>query len=243
MLTRRDLGTLCFFGLATALHARAAAALRPFGPRWIADLDALGREVKGQSLGQVEWMAKVEELLGRVDVDDFLRLIDFDAILKKGEAYGGKGAKSLAVEFPERDGIPDRTVFGRQIFAVKKGRSVVPHGHDNMATAFLVIKGEFRGRLYERLEDGPKHLILRPSIDRAFARGSTSSISDKKDNVHWFEATTDSAYIFNIHVTGVTPQHPRPTGRVYVDPAGEALEGGRIRARIINHAEADRLYG
>ena len=34
-----------------------------------------------------------------------------------------------------------------------------------------------------------------------------------------------------------------PTGRVYVDPNGEKLEGGTIRARLIEHDEADKLYG
>ena len=36
---------------------------------------------------------------------------------------------------------------------------------------------------------------------------------------------------------------PGKTGRVYIDPNGEKIAGGRIKARKIDHKEADRLYG
>jgi hypothetical protein len=61
-----------------------------------------------------------------------------------------------------------------------------------------------------------------------------------KDNVHWFKAKTDGAFIFNIHVLSVKPGR---TGRVYIDPAGEKISGERLRCRKINHVEADTLYG
>jgi hypothetical protein len=44
-------------------------------------------------------------------------------------------------------------------------------------------------------------------------------------------------------VLGVSPGLKKRTGRVYVDPEGEKIEGGNIRGRIIDEAEADRLYG
>ena len=85
--------------------------------------------------------------------------------------------------------------------------------------------------------------IIAPTIDTEFGPGGTSSVSDVKDNIHWFEALSDSAFVFNIHVTGVSPEKKAPSSRVYVDPNGEKIEGGRIRARLIDHEEADKLYG
>lgn len=121
---------------------------------------------------------------------------------------------------------------------------MVPHGHDNMATAFLILKGDFRGRLFDRLEDPDNdHMIIKPTVDRKFALGEASTISDEKDNVHWFQAETEGSYIFNIHVMNVTPDFPRPTGRVYVDPNGEELSDGRIRARKVGSDEIYKLYG
>jgi hypothetical protein len=63
-----------------------------------------------------------------------------------------------------------------------------------------------------------------------------------KDNVHWFEALTDSAFVFNIHVNGLKT-NPKSPGRVYIDPNGEKLEDGKIRARVIDHDETTKLYG
>jgi len=239
--TRRDfaLGALASFALFKSLPAEA---LRRVSGHWLGELDALSREVQKQKLPQLEWQAKVEDLFSKVPLDDFLRYIDFESLEKKGMEFNGKGAKSLRIDFPKAEGVPSSLVFGRQLFALKKGRSVVPHGHNNMATAFLILKGKLRGRHYERHADEPKHLIISPTMDKEFGPGGAATISELKDNIHWFEALSDSAFIFNIHVVGVTPGK-RGAGRVYVDPNGEKIEGGKLRARIIEEDEADKLYG
>ena len=48
--------------------------------------------------------------------------------------------------------------------------------------------------------------------------------------------------MFNIHVNGL-PGNPKSPGRVYIDPNGEKIEGGKIRARLIDHDESNKLYG
>ena len=138
------------------------------------------------------------------------------------------GALSLRFKFPEVEGVPKNLVYGRQIFALKKDRSVVPHGHNNMATAFLILKGDLRGRHYDRLKDEPDHYIIRPTVDRTFAPGECSTVSDYKDNVHWFKAITEPAFIFNLHVLQVNPDNREPTGRLYLDPEGEKLADGLV---------------
>ncbi|MDE2508567.1 MAG: hypothetical protein KGM43_15255, partial [Planctomycetota bacterium] len=153
------------------------------------------------------------------------------------------GAKSLPVDFKNVSGLQTNLVFGRQIFAMKRGRSVVPHGHDNMSTGFLVLNGTLRGRHFDRLEDNKDHYIVRPTIDRSFKPGECSSISDHKDNVHWFTAESEYAFIFNIHVIGTDPGHVKKPGRVYVDPLGEKLAGGLYKAPKITYGRANELYG
>ena len=190
----------------------------------------------------MEWQKKVEELYSKVDLADFLKMIDFEAMKKKLDAFNGKGAMSLGVNFAKVEGVPTKFIFGRQVFAMKKGHSIVPHGHDSMATAFLVLHGTCRGRHFDRVADEKEHMIVAPTIDKEFKEGGASSISDKKDNVHWFEALTDSAFVFNIHVMNL-PGNPKNPGRVYIDPNGEKIEGGKIRARLIDHDEATKLYG
>ena len=164
-----------------------------------------------------------------MDLPALLKTLDFDR-MAAGVNFPAHGARSLPVDFKNVSGLPTSLVFGRQIFAMSKGRSVVPHGHDNMATGFLILKGTFRGRHYDRVEDHKDHYIIRPTIDRTFTPGECSTISDHKDNVHWFTAESDTAFIFNIHVNDTDPGNPKRPGRVYVDPLGEKLAGGLVKA-------------
>jgi hypothetical protein len=224
-----------------------ADEIRPNVIRWLADVNQLGADVQGHKIDQTLWQQKIEELMAQVNMNDFLGLVDFDR-LAAGVTFADRGERSLKVNFPKVEGLPTELTFGKQIFALKKGRSVVPHGHNNMATAFLILKGELHGRHYHRLRDegSPRkltHMIIKPTIDRQFGVGECSTISDIKDNVHWFQAQSESAFIFNLHVYGVSPDSKLPTARVYIDPNGEAIAGGLTRARVITYKEASELYG
>ncbi len=240
----RALGSLLTFSLLETLcrYDLFADEIRPDAIRWLDGVNRLGRDLKGQELEQIAWQQKVEELLPSIDMTSLLELIDFDR-LTSNLKFVDNGARSLRFKFPKVEGLPTELSFGKQIFALKKGRSVVPHGHNNMATAFLILKGELRGRHYDRVKDEPEHMIIKPTIDRKFSPGACSTVSDYKNNVHWFQAITEPAFIFNLHVLGVRPDGGLPTGRVYVDPSGERIAGGLMRARRIGYKEAHQLYG
>jgi hypothetical protein len=211
--------------------------------KWLNQVNEVGLEAKGQKIKQVAWQTRIEDLLqNHIDLPELLKLIDFEHV-EKTTKFVDNGARSLRPRFPKIEGVPDKLVFGQQIFALKKGRSVVPHGHNNMATAFMVLKGNFHGRHYDRIEDEKEHMIIKPTIDGKFGPGQTSSISDEKDNVHWFKAEDEPAFIFNIHVFGLNPKSGKRTSRIYVDPFGEKLDDGLIRARLIDSKEAHQKYG
>ncbi len=234
LLTYSLLETL-FRGDAFGDEARLASA------RWLKDLNDLSQDVKGQQLKQVDWQTKVDELLAKVDLAEALKFIDFDK-LTANLKLRDQGELSLRANLPKVEGLPTNLVFGHQVFALAKDRSVVPHGHNNMATAFLILQGSFRGRHYDRLEDEAEHFIIRPTIDRSFGVGEHSTVSDHRDNIHWFTATSERAFIFNIHVMDVDPANKK-NGRVYLDPNGEKLSDNRIRARRVGSGEVYRLYG
>jgi hypothetical protein len=240
--TTQTVASLLTFSLLDTLLARRAFSkeIEPLIARWLKQVNDLGLELKGQSLSAIQWQQQVEELFGKCELPELLRFIDFEK-LTGNIAYRDQGEVSLRATIPSVEGLPTNLVFGHQVFALKKDRSVVPHGHENMATAFLVLRGTFHGRHFDRLEDAPEHMIIRPTIDRPFGPGEHSSISDEKDNVHWFKATSETAFIFNIHVNGLVAN--RRTGRVYIDPQGEKLSDGRIKARKIGGDEVYRKYG
>lgn len=247
-LTRRSFSSVSLGALLTASFIDLLTTRRLFADEntgtigYIRQINDLSRDLKNQKVEPIAWQKQIEEWFVRVDVPELMSLVDFDRLTKDVQ-IPGNGARSLRFRFREDSGLPTGLVFGKQIFALGKGRSVVPHGHDNMATAFLILKGDLQGRLYDRLEDEPEHYIIRPTIDQTFRPGECSTISDEKDNVHWFQALTEPAYIFNLHVLDIVPGGPLPTGRVYLDPNGEKLAGGRIRAPRINYAEAHERYG
>ena len=240
---KQILGSLLTYSmLQTVLSSDALAqSVRPIAAKWLADVHQICGDLKGAKLKQVQWQTQVEQLFAQVDVADFLSFVDFDQLVKTVQ-FRDRGEKSFRATFPKVEGLPTDLVFGHQMFALKKDRSVVPHGHNNMATSFLILKGEFEGKHYDRLEELDKHLIIKPTIDRKFVRGQYSTVSDHKDNVHWFKATSDTAFIFNIHVLNVDPEIKR-SGRVYVDPDGEQLSGGRIKAEKLKSVDAFRRYG
>ncbi|HIG82624.1 MAG TPA: hypothetical protein EYG31_05020 [Porticoccaceae bacterium] len=213
--------------------------------KWLHSVHEIGLSVKETKISQIQWQKQIEELFqNKIELNELLKLINFDQI-EKSAKFVDNGARSIRPNLPKSNGYPERLVFGSQVFALKKGRSVVPHGHNNMATAFIVLKGNFHGRHYDRISDEKDHMIIKPTIDDKFGPGQTSSISDEKDNVHWFKAENEPAFIFNIHVLGLPNKKgaPKRTGRLYIDPEGEKLGNGLIRAPFIDSKKAHQKYG
>jgi hypothetical protein len=248
-ITRRDfardaLQSLTAFVLIEGLWSRRLFGndVRPVVDAWFKELTTISQDVHTHRTRDIEFQRSLERLYERVDMRDLLKTLDFDRIAPDVN-FPAKGAKSLPVSFSHVGGLPANLPFGGQIFAMRKGRSVVPHGHDNMATGFVVLKGDFRGRHYDRVEDHPDHYVIRPTIDRAFRPGEFSTISDHRDNVHWFTAEGETGFLFNVHVLETNPENPKRPGRVYVDPMGEKLAGGLIKAPKISYGKVNQLYG
>ncbi|MFO0952193.1 MAG: hypothetical protein U0835_13795 [Isosphaeraceae bacterium] len=248
-VTRREFTSQALRSLTALALIEGLAAHRLFGKDvapliddWFKDLHTISKEVADHKLKDVEFQKSLEALYARVDLSSLLKSLDFER-MAAGVNYPALGAKSLPVDFKHVSGLPTGLVFGRQIFAMAKGRSVVPHGHDNMATGFIVLKGNLRGRHWDRVEDHSDHYLIRPTIDRTFTPGEFSTISDHKDNVHWFTAETDGAFIFNIHVNNTDPTNSKKPGRVYIDPLGEKVSGGLIKAPKISYGKVNQLYG
>lgn len=238
------LGSLTAFGLIETLFNGDlfAAAVRPIINDWMNDLHTLTKDLKERKLKDTDFQARLEALYRRVDLAELIRLVDLDRLARTVK-LPDRGAANRGVDLSRVEGLPRRLFFGKQIFCMKKGRSVVPHGHDNMCTGFIVLRGDFQGRHYDRVEDHKDHYLIRPTIDRLFKPGECSTISDHKDNVHWFKAASDTGFIFNIHVLGYNPQSDRSPGRVYVDPEGPKVKGGLILAKKLSSKECHKKYG
>ena len=247
--TRREftgqlLGSLMTFGLVEMLWSRDlfAADVKPVIAKWLRELCEITKDLRGQKLKDVEFQAKMEELYKRVDLPALVQLVDLDRIAGRTK-LPENGAASVGFDLGKVEGLPASLGFGKQIFGMRKGRAIVPHGHNNMCTGFIVLRGDFRGRHYERVETHPDHYLIRPTIDRQFAPGGMSTISDHKDNIHWFVCESETGFIFNVHVNGYDPTIKGASSRLYLDPQGEKVGGGLIRAPKMTSAACHKKYG
>lgn len=248
-LTRRDLGgtllrSLIAFGLVETFWSRGLLADGEKGTigRWFADLADMTNDLHGRKLKDTEFQAKMEELYRRVPLGELIRAVKLED-LERTARLPDNGAASLGFDLKSVEGVPSQLRFGKQIFGLKQGRSIVPHGHSNMCTGFIVLKGHFHGRHYDRLETLPEHYLIKPTIDREFKPGELSTISDHKDNVHWFEGLSPIGFVFNVHVMDYDPTIQDASGRLYLDANGEKVAGGLIRARKMSSSECHAKYG
>jgi hypothetical protein len=238
------LGSLVAFGLIETLWSRDLFGdeVKPVIQQWTRDLAQLSKDLKDNKLKDLEFQTKLEELYRKVNLPELVKLIDLDRAAQRVK-YPEQGAASLGIDLSQVEGLPKQVVFGKQIFACQKGRSIVPHGHSNMCTGFIILRGDWTGKHYDRVEDHKEHYLIKPTIDRKFQPGECSTISDHKDNVHWFRAESETAFIFNIHVIGYDPAIKNATGRIYMDPEGEKTAGGLIVAKKMSSAECHKKYG
>ena len=136
-LTRRDfqqqaIGSLLTWSLLETLFKRDAFAqeVKPIAAKWLAELNSWSMDLKGKKLEQLQWQEKVEQLYATVDLPDLLKFLDFDKLAEEVKPKE-RGELSLRATLPKVEGLPTELVFGHQIFALNKDRSVVPHGHEN----------------------------------------------------------------------------------------------------------------
>ena len=248
-LTRRDfiqnsLGSLLTFSLVNSLcQAQAVSgSVRSIAHKWVFEMDQITRSLRDGKIRPGEWQLQIESLLRRVDLKDLLRAIDYDR-LSKVAAFPEDHESAEDVDFSKIKGLPAELSFNPYFYAMKKGVAIVPHGHRNMTSMHMVIKGEAHGWQFDRIADEPDHLIIKPTKDVSLRPGDVSTISDERDNIHWFKATTEPVFMFNIGVFAVKPNESF-TGRDYIDPTnGDKIEGGLIRARRIDKDEAYSRYG
>lgn len=244
MIGRRDLlGVSVAATLPRVLWGADALAepVRSQVNKWVMRTHELCRDLKGGKLPATEWQRHVESLYAAIPLHELLATIEFDRLASSMKPPGEQ-AETARAPLPQVEGMPRN--FFTKLFAVREGRAIAPHGHQNMASMHVVLRGEFRLRHFDRVEDQPDHLILRPTIDRSARPGDLSSISDTKDNVHWLYATRGPAFTFDVIVDSLDPSRGFPVKMDFVAPdRAERMSGGLLRAPRLSVEEALRRYG
>ena len=258
-LSRRAAGRLgaeAVLGAALAglLHGRGLADDRGAEELdgWFAEYLDLGRGLAEGRLGQLDWLAGTGRLYRGLDLAALRRRVDFDRLSEELDAQAartGKGEIFHAIYHdggPPRPGAEPRRAVITKVARVAKGRSVPPHGHGNMVSAFLHLSGEFHVRQFDKLHAGPDRMVVRPTADVRGGAGLWSGITDVKNNLHWLTAVSDDAFLFTTKVIALDAAKPLH-GRINVDVrAGERAPAhgpGAVSVPRITHRRAAELYG
>jgi hypothetical protein len=216
---------------------------------WFAEYLALNRDLGMGVIGQEAWRDGIDRLFLRCKPAKLLQRIDLDALgarLKRDVTNkSGEIFHTLLVDGapPERpDGAEPARVVITKIAHVAKGRSIPPHGHSNMVSAFLHLSGEFQVRLFDKLFDTSDALVIRPGADFVGGSGLWSSVSDYRNNIHWLTARSDDCFLFTTKMIGLDKGKPTK-GRINLDLKNIAdLGGGLLMARKISCERAAELY-
>lgn len=242
--TRDLMGSLLSLSLLRGLCAADAldGPVRAHARRWLVEMEEVTKAMRAGGVRQAEWQKAIEALLARVEMKDLLAAIDYER-LAKSAVFPEDHESAEEIAFTPTEGLPAELSFMPFFYAMRKGVAIVPHGHRNMASMHMILKGRARGRHYERVSDDETHIVVRQTDDREMGPGVPTTVSDEHDNVHWFRALTEPVFMFNVGVFKLDPAREF-TGRDYIDPdRGETLPGGLLRTRRLEVKEAYKLYG
>jgi hypothetical protein len=238
------LGSLFTFSLVKSVCRAGALAgpVKPLVRKWLVEMEQVTKSLRDGRVKPLDWQQQIESLLARVELKDLLAAIDYER-LAKGAIFPEDHESAEDVNFSQSEGLPTELSFAPYFYAMRKGVAIVPHGHRNMASMHMILKGQAHGWHFKRVSDDSQHIIIKPTEDKVMGVGEPSTISDQRDNIHWFKALTEPVFMFNIGVFGINPSAGF-TGRDYIDPlGGEKLKDGLIRARRLDVKEAYKLYG
>ena len=200
----------------------------------------LAGALRGEVIPVADWRAGMEDLFARVPVDEVMGAIDFETLAARA-GFAELGVATARIEFAPGEVRP--LGFIAKLFAVDRGRAIIPHGHANMVSAHLPLTGSFRLRQYDQVARDDGALLVRQTEDRRLLPGDLSSIGEEADNVHWFVAEAP-AHTFDVIVTGLDPAADRAFEIFNLDMEAAVTQGdGTLRVPRMSVDEALRKYG
>ncbi len=219
-----------------------AGPIMPIVRKWLIEMETMTKELRQGKVKPAEWQQQIESLMARVELKDLLAATDYDALAKTA-VFPDDHESAEDVDFSKNEGLPADLSFSPYFYAMRKGTAIVPHGHRNMTSMHMMLKGEAHLWQFERVSDERQYLTIKPTSDRALKVGAVTTMSEQKDNIHWFKALSEPVFMFNIGVFRIKAGEEF-SGRDCIDPlGGEKLSDGLIRARRIELKEAYKLYG
>jgi hypothetical protein len=253
-LTRRELlaDSLRAIALASLLagvtrRGAWAAPIQPAIRRWMLRLGEIGRAVHAGELAPRDWQTAMDALYAEVSLEELAAFIDVDRLLA-GLAYPKEKLGAVVnVPWPALEGFPADLPFGHKLFVYRKGSVTPPHAHNHMVSAHFVLRGEVRARTFDRVQDLDRAILIRPTRDAVCRPGALVTMSDARDNVHWFEGVSETSISFDVPVVDLelAKQYRHPAeayNQIYLDPTVAPRADGAIEAPLLKFDDSVRKF-
>lgn len=251
MLDRRTLfQALAGAAALNAIHASGALAATPRAlDRWAQDVADLNRDLAAAKISLTDWQDRIATLDSGVNLGELRSYLDFDR-LTKAMAFPTNLAETADPKFPATINVAgtERPWFIR-FFGMRKGGAIIPHVHNNMVSAHLVIEGGFHARTFDRVQDLPqeKAVLLRPTLDGTIKPGHAITMSDDRDNSHWLIAEADRSFTFDVGVLNLSKTRAyglkaNDYNMIFVDPTAAADGQGLIHAKTMTFDECQAKF-
>jgi hypothetical protein len=243
--------SLSFANLSPAFGAESQSPDLLFLDRWLRRLQDNASRLAQRQISGLRWQEQMDAIYTKTPIAALKTQLNFDRLRLKildqmgsdrGEWFHRVELPGGSAKLPFGSREPHRVLITK-VAHVRKGRSIPPHGHSNMASAFLCLSGEFSVRQYDRLEDQQDHMIVRQTRDEAGAGvGTWSSISDYRNNVHWLTANSDDCFLFTTKMIHLESDRPL-VGRINIDVLrAESLGRETLKAPKISASDAAERY-
>ena len=226
--------------LSAALTSKAIAGnARDNVASWANRLKQECADLRSGTVSTAQWRAALDALAADVALEDLLSAIDFER-LRSATPFAEQGVSTSPVALPGLAG--GRLAFSTKMFAIGPGRAIIPHGHENMVSAHLLLGGEMRLRQFDKLAREDDMLLVAPSVDKTIGAGEISSISLAEDNIHWM-TTVGGAWTLDIIMTNIDAAAEKPYDIYNLDiEAAQVRPDGALLAPILTVPDALRKY-
>lgn len=233
--------------LSAVLQSGALAATPSELSRWAQDVADLNRDLAAGRTTLLEWQGRIAALNTGVSLGDLKKYLDFDR-LTAAMAFPTNLAETVDPKFPPDINIKgiERRWFIR-VFGMRKGGAIIPHIHNNMVSAHLVMQGAFHARTFDRVQDIANAAVLKPTRDELMREGGCVTMSDDRDNSHWLIAQEDRSFTFDVGVINISKTRTfglkaNDYNMIFVDPTAKLDTRGLITAPVLSFDQCQSKF-
>lgn len=226
-------------GLLTLSQLESRASAQPSGMHALGESMELCRRLRAGDITTLEWHARIAAAMQSSSVEELGRAVDIEGLRARVRGVR-RGAVILRV--PAARALCSEEGSDVKVFFVRAGRSDPPHCHFNMVAAHIVLEGRFRVRHFDRVREERGGVVLRPTHDSVVGPGEVTSISDTRDNAHWFLAETDGV-LLDVQQGRLDPSLAIRRRQMLDIDGATPLADGSILAPHLDRYAALRRYG